>query len=81
MDEKLTNEAAEMIGSYAKGGKKETLSLLLKFGGIVRKSIEPYSGRKPGFERVRYYYSNGFYACYDPARAKAVKRHKKTKIE
>lgn len=77
MDEKLTNEAAEMIGSYTKGGKKETLTMLLQFGGIVRKETEPDSGRKQGFERVYYYYANGSYACYDPARAKAAKKFKK----
>jgi len=76
MDRKLTNEAAEKIGSYVKSGKTGILSDLLKRGGIVRKEVEPDSKRKQGFERVLYFYPDGGYACYDPARAKAAERHK-----
>jgi len=76
MNIELTNEAAEKIGSYVKSGKSGMLDTLLKRGGIVRKEIEPNSGRKQGFERILYYYLDGGYACYDPARARAAERHR-----
>ena len=76
MDMVLTNEAAEMIGSYVKSGKLGMMDTLLKRGGIVRKGLEPNSDRKPELERVLYYYPDGRYACYDPARARAAKRHR-----
>jgi len=80
MDMALTNEAAEMIGSYVKNGKSGMLDTLLKRGGIVRKGLEPNSDRKQGLERVLYYYPDGGYACYDPARARAAERYRKEKV-
>jgi len=80
MNMELTNEAAEKIGSYVKSGKSGILKTLLKRGGIVRKEQEPDSGRLPGFERVHYFYPDGGYACYDPARARAAKRHRKETV-
>ena len=77
MDKELTNEAAKMIGSYVKSGKSGMLDTLLKRGGIVRKGLEPNSGRRPGLERVLYYYPDGGYVCYDPARARAAEKHRK----
>lgn len=78
MDEKLTNEAAEMIGQYTivdgKNGKDWVLAGLLQRGGIVRKGIQTDGFRKPGCERVFYYFPDGGYATYDPAR---LRRHKK----
>ena len=72
----LTNEAAEMIGQYIKGGKEYILSKLLKNGGIVNKEIDMSRGRKKGLEPIKYFYSDGNYAYYDPARARAAQRHK-----
>ena len=75
-NEELTNEAAEMIGQYVKGGKDWVLVRLLECGGVIYKETEPHSGRIPGMEKVFYYYPDGEYACYDPARARAAERHK-----
>jgi len=77
MNIELTNEAAEKIGVYTKGGKENALKILLRHGGIVRKEQEPDSGRLPGFERVLYFHPDGRYACYDPARAKAAEKRRK----
>jgi len=76
MNIELTNEAAEMIGQYTKEGKKGIMTDLLKRGGIVRKEIDNKGGRKIGCERVFYYFSDGGYACYDPARARIIKKIK-----
>jgi hypothetical protein len=76
MDEKLTNECAEMIGQYIKGGKEVILTDLLQKGGIVRKGIQKNGGRIPGRERVFYYHPDGTYACYDPTRLKILNKLK-----
>jgi hypothetical protein len=75
MDIELTNEAAEMIGQYT-GGKDKILADLLKRGGIIRKEIDP-EGRIKGYERVKYYFPDGGYAIYDPARLEIYKKRKK----
>jgi len=71
MDNELTNEAAEKIGQYTvKGGKERVLADLLKRGGIVSKEIQKDGGRKKGSERIFYFFPDGGYATYDPARLK-----------
>jgi hypothetical protein len=78
-NQELTNEAAELIGAYIKGGRDWKLVSMLERGGVVRKEIEPNSGRIPGRERVLYYFPDGDYACYDPARARAAAERRSMK--
>ena len=75
MNEELTNEAAEMLGQYLQGGKTNVLATLLDNGGIVNKETDMSRGRKKGLEPIKYFYPDGNYAYYDPARARAAQRH------